>query len=124
MILSHSFFLAVVIIEYVSCESKSNVVIILVDDLGYGDLSYTGHPTIKSPNIDKLAEDAVVMTQFYSASSVCTPSRSSLLTGRHAVSSGMYPSVLTSNSVLGLPHDEVTLAEILSSEGYKTGMVS
>ena len=103
--------------------SKDNVVIILVDDLGYGDLSYTGHPTIQSPNIDSLARDGLTLTQFYSASSVCTPSRASLLTGRHAVSSGMYPSVLTTNSLLGLPHDEVTLAEVLQEQGYRTGMV-
>ena len=63
------------------CPAPPNVLIFLVDDLGYGDLSYTGHPTISSPNIDQLARDGVVLTQFYSASPVCTPSRASLLTG-------------------------------------------
>ena len=59
-----------------------NVLIFLVDDLGYGDLGYTGHPTISSPNIDRLARDGVVLTEFYAASPVCTPSRASLLTGQ------------------------------------------
>ena len=58
-----------------------NVLIFLVDDLGYGDLAYTGHPTISSPNIDRLARDGLVLTEFYAASPVCTPSRASLLTG-------------------------------------------
>ena len=58
-----------------------NIVIFLVDDLGYGDLGYTGHPTISSPNIDRLAREGLVMTEFYAASPVCTPSRASLLTG-------------------------------------------
>ena len=58
-----------------------NVLIFLVDDLGYGDLGYTGHPTISSPNIDRLAREGLVMTEFYAASPVCTPSRASLLTG-------------------------------------------
>ena len=61
--------------------SRPNVVIVLVDDLGYGDLGYTGHPSYRSPNIDRLARDGKVLTSFYSASSVCTPSRASLLTG-------------------------------------------
>ena len=59
-----------------------NVLIFLVDDLGYGDLGYTGHPTISSPNIDRLARDGLVLTEFYAASPVCTPSRASLLTGQ------------------------------------------
>ena len=59
-----------------------NVLLFLVDDLGYGDLGYTGHPTISSPNIDMLAKEGKVLTQFYAGSGVCTPSRASLLTGR------------------------------------------
>ena len=60
---------------------KPNVLIFLVDDLGYGDLGYTGHPTTSSPNIDSLARSGRMFTQFYSGSSVCTPSRATLQTG-------------------------------------------
>lgn len=62
-------------------SSPPNVLIFLVDDLGSGDLGFTGHPTISSPNIDRLARDGLVLTEFYAASPVCTPSRASLLTG-------------------------------------------
>ena len=65
-----------------------NVLIFLVDDLGYGDLGYTGHPTISSPNIDRLARDGLVLTEFYAASPVCTPSRASLLTGKFSIQEG------------------------------------
>ena len=64
-----------------SVSPPPNVLIFLVDDLGYGDLGYSGHPTISSPNIDRLARDGLVLTEFYAASPVCTPSRASLLTG-------------------------------------------
>ena len=70
-----------------------NVLIFLVDDLGYGDLGYTGHPTISSPNIDRLARDGLVLTEFYAASPVCTPSRASLLTGKFSIEEGGLTSV-------------------------------
>ena len=64
-----------------SIKALPNVLIFLVDDLGYGDLGYTGHPTISSPKIDLLARDGAVLTQMYASSAVCSPSRASLLTG-------------------------------------------
>ena len=59
-----------------------NVLLFLVDDLGHGDLGYTGHPTTASPNIDRMARGGQVLTQFYAGSPLCTPSRATLLTGR------------------------------------------
>ena len=64
-----------------SLSAAPNVLIFLVDDLGYGDLGYSGHPTISSPHLDGLAREGKVMTQMYAGSAVCTPSRASLLTG-------------------------------------------
>src|SRR3712207_4658765 len=71
-----------------------NIVIILADDLGYGDLGCYGHPTIRTPNLDRMAAQGVRFTDFYSAAEVCTPSRAALLTGRYPVRSGMcHPTV-------------------------------
>ena len=60
---------------------RTNLVIFLVDDLGWGDLGYTGHPTTASPHVDQLARNGKVLTQFYAGGPLCTPSRAALLTG-------------------------------------------
>src|SRR6187455_3277186 len=66
-----------------------NIIIIYADDLGYGDLGCYGHPTIRTPHLDRLAAEGMRFTQFYSAAEVCTPSRAALLTGRLPIRSGM-----------------------------------
>lgn len=103
-----------------------NIVVIFCDDLGYGDLSCFGHPTIKTPNLDRMAAEGVRLTQFYSASPVCTPSRAALMTGRLPIRSGMCSDkrrVLFPNSGGGIPASEVTLAEALKEQGYATACV-
>jgi arylsulfatase A-like enzyme len=103
-----------------------NIVIIYADDLGYGDLGCYGHPTIRTPNIDRMAAEGMRFTQFYSAAEVCTPSRAALLTGRYPIRNGMCHDqfrVLRRVSTGGLPHEEVTLAELLKEKGYTTGIV-
>ena len=105
---------------------KPNIIIIYADDLGYGDLGCYGHPTIRTPNLDRMATEGMRFTEFYSAAEVCTPSRSALLTGRYPVRNGMCHDkfrVLRNNSKGGLPKDEVTLPELLKTQGYATGMV-
>ena len=104
-----------------------NIVIIFADDLGYGDLGVYGHPTIKTPNIDRMAAEGQRWTQFYVAAPVCSPSRAALLTGRLPVRSGMYGTeertrVLFPDSPHGMSSDEITLAEILRERGYATGV--
>jgi arylsulfatase A len=99
---------------------KPNIVILFADDLGWGDLSYYGHPTSSTPHLDQLASEGMVFTQFYSAAPVCSPSRAALMTGRYQVRSGIYPYVLRANSIGGLPHDETTLAELVKTVGYST----
>jgi arylsulfatase A-like enzyme len=107
-------------------DKKPNFVIIFCDDLGYGDLGVYGHPTIKTPNLDKLAAQGQKWTNFYAAASVCTPSRAGLLTGRLPVRSGMASSkrrVLFPNSNGGLPAAEMTIAEILKEQNYSTACI-
>ncbi|MBI5388593.1 MAG: sulfatase [Verrucomicrobia bacterium] len=103
-----------------------NLVIILADDLGYGDLGCYGHPSIRTPNLDRMAAEGLRFTDFYSTAEVCTPSRAALLTGRYPIRSGMCHDrfrVLRRNSTGGLPADEITLPEKLKEAGYATGMV-
>jgi len=71
--------------------SRPNIIIIFCDDLGWGDLGCYGHPTIRTPNLDRLAAQGLRFTSFYSTAEVCTPSRAALLTGRYPIRSGMAP---------------------------------
>ena len=107
-------------------EAKPNIVIILADDLGYGDLGCYGAPAIRTPNLDRMAAEGMRFTDFYSAAEVCTPSRAALLTGRYPVRSGMCHEefrVLRRRSIGHLPADEVTLPELLKSRGYATAAI-
>lgn len=70
--------------------ARPNVLILLCDDLGYGDLGCYGHPLIRTPNLDKLARQGVLFTQCYSAAPVCSPARAGLLTGRCPTRAGVY----------------------------------
>lgn len=107
-------------------ERPPNIIIIFADDLGYGDLSSYGHPTIHTPHLDQMAAEGMRFTQFYSGASVCTPSRAALLTGRLPFRSGMasdHRRVLFPNSDGGLPQEEITIAEALKEQGYATSIV-
>ena len=107
-------------------NARPNIIVIFTDDMGYGDMSNNGHPTIRTPHLDQMTTEGQKWTSFYSASPVCTPSRAALLTGRYAVRSGMESNVfgvLFPESIGGLPASEVTIAEMLKEAGYATGMV-
>ncbi|HPD30555.1 MAG TPA: sulfatase [Phycisphaerae bacterium] len=107
----------------VAADRPPNFVIIFADDLGYGDLGCYGHPTIRTPNLDRMAAEGMRFTQFYSAGEVCTPSRAALMTGRLPIRSGMCsdnPRVLFPSSAGGIPDGEVTLGEALKARGYAT----
>ena len=99
-----------------------NFIVILADDQGYGDLGSYGHPTIRTPNIDRMAAEGQRWTSFYAAP-VCTPSRAQLLTGRLAVRTGLAGGVLFPDSTGGLQPDELTVAEVLKTRGYATAAV-
>ena len=103
-----------------------NIVIITADDLGYGDLGSYGHPNIRTPHLDRMADEGQRWTSFYSQAPVCSPSRAALLTGRVHLRSGMYgrqQGVFFPDSRAGLPAEEITVAEALRDAGYATGIV-
>src|SRR5689334_10121847 len=102
--------------------ARPNVVILFTDDMGYGDLSSYGNPTIRTPNLDQLAHDGIRLTSFYASASVCTPSRFGLLTGRYAIRVGLTAALLHDAKV-GISAGEVTMAEALKTRGYKTSIV-
>ncbi len=109
-------------------SSKSpNFIILFADDMGYGDMGTYGHPTIKTPNLDRMAAEGQKWTNFYVGASVCTPSRAALLTGRLPIRSGMAGEppnrVLFPDSQRGLPQPEITLAEQLKKAGYGTACI-
>lgn len=107
-------------------DQPLNFIILFADDLGYGDLGVYGHPTIRTPRLDKMANEGQKWTNFYVGASVCTPSRAALLTGRLPVRSGMTSRVnrvLFPDSKNGLPAEEITLAEQLKKAGYATACV-
>jgi arylsulfatase A len=96
-----------------------NVVLFLADDLGYGDLGCFGHPIIQSPNLDAFAKEGVRLTQCYSGSAVCSPSRSALLTGRTPHRNGVY-TWIAEGAEVHLRTSEVTLPKLLKGAGYGT----
>ena len=106
-----------------AAERPPNLVVLFADDLGYGDIGCYGHPTIRTPELDRMAAEGMRFTQFYAAASVCTPSRAALLTGRLPIRSGMCADkvrVLVPSSSGGLPEREITIAEALRTRGYAT----
>ena len=109
-------------------HDQPNFVLIFCDDLGYGDLGCYGSMKNRTPNIDQLAHDGVLFTDFYSSSPVCTPSRASLMTGCYPRRVGMHEDftghwVLIPRSRRGLHPDETTVAEALKSQGYATACI-
>jgi len=117
------FFTGEIIMPAMAEQKLPNFVILFADDLGYGDLGCYGHPTIKTPNLDRMAAEGMRFTQFYATECVCSPSRAALMTGRYPIRSGMCgdnPRVIVPDSIGGLPESEITIAEALKTKGYAT----
>ncbi|KAL3865285.1 hypothetical protein ACJMK2_006898 [Sinanodonta woodiana] len=127
----------VIIILFASClhhircadnAPRPNIVFLIADDLGYGDIGCYGNTTLRTPNIDKLAQEGAKMTQHLTTASMCTPSRAALMTGRYGIRSGMAPTgtvrvCVFGASTCGLPSSEVTLAELAKEAGYNTAAI-
>ncbi len=103
----------------VRSPARPNIILIMTDDQGYGDLGFYGNPYVKTPNIDAFAARSTRLTNFHT-SPVCSPTRASLLTGRYHQRTGVHD---TYNGGSIMATEEVTLAEILRQQGYKTGIV-
>ena len=109
-----------------SCNLKKdtlpNVIVILVDDLGYADLGFTGSNEISTPNIDGLAENGVIFTDGYVSYAVCSPSRAGLVTGRYQDTFGYGLNALYTpkDPYMGLPLSEFTIADLFKTKNYKT----
>lgn len=124
--------LAMTVILFVGCTNKKredgtsadkpNIVIIYLDDLGYGDVSAYKSGTLNTPNIDKLAENGMMFTDAHASSATCTPSRFALLTGKYPWRNEQ-ARILSGTAPLIIDTAMVTLPKILKSEGYHTGIV-
>lgn len=117
------FFLFISIISYRCGENRGslqkiypNIILIMADDLGYGDVAVYGNPRIKTPHLDAMASCGVKFNRFYSAAPVCSPTRGSCLTGRHP-----YRYAMKWAGRYALPDQEITIAEYLKTKGYATG---
>ena len=106
----------------ISSRKKPNFVLLFADDMGYGDWSRGGHPTIRTPNMNKMADEGIQLTQFYSGNPVCSPSRSALLTGRNCIRTGV-TNVFFPNNEMGMSQNEITIADALKPLGYATACI-
>ncbi|MGA0903767.1 MAG: sulfatase [Opitutales bacterium] len=107
-------------------SAKPNIVILFIDDMGYGDIGPFGNQVNQTPHLDRMAEEGIKFTQFYVANTACTPSRSALLTGTYAHRIGMDGgngnlAVTFPGDSRGLNPNEITIAEMLRENGYATG---
>lgn len=104
--------------------NKPNIVFILADDLGYGELGCYGQTKIKTPNLDRMAREGLRFTRFYAGSTVCAPSRSVLMTGQHAGRTTVRGNAgVVNRAPQTLRSNDVTVAEMLKAAGYKTGLI-
>ncbi len=128
LILALSLFASPATLQAAAPPARPNIIVILADDLGYGDLSCYGHPKFKTPHIDRLASAGARLTQFNCPAPYCAPTRASLLTGRYPFRNGMTQNPApdgqsSAENEVHLPESEITLAQLFQGAGYATGMV-
>ncbi|EMI16201.1 arylsulfatase A [Rhodopirellula maiorica SM1] len=107
-------------------HDKPNVIFVLMDDMGYSDIGCYGAKKVETPNIDQMAAEGLQFTNFYTAASICSPSRAAFLTGVYPQRSGLYMGINRNREAhwfLGLNPDEITIAEQFKKQGYATSMI-
>lgn len=125
--LIHSLAIACIAVFYLAnatllhAADRPNIILLLADDLGYGDLSCFGSPAVKTPHLDRLASEGLKCDRFYAGSAVCSPTRASVLTGRYPLRFGITKHFNDRNG--WLPESATTVAELLSDAGYNTAHV-
>lgn len=97
-------------------HKEPNIILCMSDDQGWGDVGFHGHPFLKTPNLDEMAQNGIQFDRFYTAAPVCSPTRGSCLTGRHPYRYGIF-----SANIGHMPKEELTLTEVLKDHGYTTG---
>ena len=102
---------------------KPNIIVILADDLGYGDIGCDGGTIVRTPNLDRMAAEGTRFTDFYASANLCTPSRAGLITGRYAVRMNLAHEVIQSPEDRGLPLTELTIPKALKPAGYTSALI-
>jgi uncharacterized sulfatase len=115
--------LALALPAWAAAPPRPNIILILADDLGAGDLGVTGNRHIRTPHLDRLAREGALLEGHHASAVVCTPSRAGLLTGRYPIRTGLAVGVTYPHSTSGLPATEVTIATVLRQAGYRTAML-
>ncbi|MBT6643839.1 MAG: sulfatase-like hydrolase/transferase [Planctomycetaceae bacterium] len=110
---------ALVLLENTRADDRPNMIFVMSDDQGWGDVAYNGHPILKTPHLDSMAESGLRFDRFYAGASVCSPTRASCLTGRNNWRMDINGPLAADEG--HLPANEITLAEVLTEHGYVTG---
>jgi len=113
------------VIGNIAAQETPNVIVIMADDLGYADVGFNGSTEIPTPHIDRIAESGVTFTSGYTSYCVCGPSRAGFITGRYQQRFGFErnPLYRVNDPYMGLPHNEMTIAESVSEVGYTSGII-
>lgn len=114
-----AFVTAFFFVEKIWADDRPNMIFVMSDDQGWGDVAYNGHPILKTPNLDDMASTGICFDRFYAGASVCSPTRTSCLTGRNNWRMNINGPLAADEG--HLPASEVTLAEVLAEHGYATG---
>ncbi len=105
-----------------AADRPPNFVIIMADDLGYGDVGAYGSTLIKTPHLDRMAQEGVLLTNFYSSANVCTAARGGLMTGRYPIRLALVNDVARPENEIHIAAEETTIAEALQEQGYRTAL--